>query len=369
LTCADTLVAMRVTAPQDRAAVKEWIDGCGDASHGKQVLDSLAGLQRGEAWVWYPEGGFLQRMKAPPIKTYDSSAAPVHGAQAGPKVGEINLSEVKAALSEAVKEAESNDPKLLRARIAELERSAKAKQPTAVDQSALDRAHAAGKAEAAREWQARDKEQSRIIGTLTGKLGRGAKAAGELAALLHVNGEAVPSELPKTVYQPSKPIAAPPERKLFTKQVKETAEGITGPQQAILDTIATLNVRGIQANRDSIARWLDLHPNGGSYGTNLGYLRSQGYLEGCTLTDSGQAAARANETGIDAALAALPDEPKRNIIRVLLAASGPLSRDELAAALGLHPNGGSYGTNLGRLRTMGLITERGPIQVTEGAMR
>lgn len=116
-----------------------------------------------------------------------------------------------------------------------------------------------------------------------------------------------------------------------------------------------------------VARWQDIHPNGGSYGTNLGYLRSNGYLEGLALTEKGRAAARETPTGYGAALAALPDQPKRAIIEALIQDGKPLTldRNELAERLGLHPNGGSYGTNLGRLRTMGLITERGPIRVTE----
>lgn len=143
------------------------------------------------------------------------------------------------------------------------------------------------------------------------------------------------------------------------------ADVLNGPQQAILDTVLMLETRGIPASRDAVARWLDIHPNGGSYGTNLGLLRSGGYLDGFVLTDQGRAAAREIPTGMDAALAALPDEPKRAILRVLVEAGHPMSRDEVAAALSLHPNGGSYGTNLGRLRTMGLITERGPISPTK----
>ena len=122
LTCADTLIAMRVIAPQDRQAIKDWIDGAGDPTQGKAVLDSLAQLKRGEGWVWYPEGGHLERVAFPPIATYDSSAAPRHGAKAGPEVGRIDLTEVRAALADAVREAEANDPKLLRKRVADLER-------------------------------------------------------------------------------------------------------------------------------------------------------------------------------------------------------------------------------------------------------
>lgn len=130
LTCADTLIAMRVIAPQDRGAVKDWIDGMGDPAKGRAVLDSLALLKRGEGWVWYPEGNFLERTTFPAIMTYDSSAAPKHGEKATLAVGKIDLTEVKAALAEAVKEAEANDPAALRKRIAELERKLKEQKPT-----------------------------------------------------------------------------------------------------------------------------------------------------------------------------------------------------------------------------------------------
>jgi hypothetical protein len=142
----------------------------------------LAQLPRGEGWVWYPEGGHIERVYFPKIKTYDSSATPAHGAKAGPKVAEIDLGEVQKAMAEAVKEAEANDPKLLRKRIADLEREAKAKPgaTTVVDQAAIDRVCAARD----REWQKLIKEREAIIGQLKGRMGKAAE-------LLHVNGEAV----------------------------------------------------------------------------------------------------------------------------------------------------------------------------------
>ncbi|HLO41656.1 MAG TPA: DUF87 domain-containing protein, partial [Phycisphaerales bacterium] len=79
LTCCDTLIAMKVIAPQDRDAIKEWIDGCGDEKKGREVLDTLAQLARGEGWVWYPEGGVLRRVQFPRIQTFDSSATPGDG--------------------------------------------------------------------------------------------------------------------------------------------------------------------------------------------------------------------------------------------------------------------------------------------------
>ena len=84
---------MRVLAPHDRQAVEDWIKGCGDLQQGKEVMNSLASLKRGEGWVWYPEGKFLERMQFPAISTFDSSATPIDGhAIAAPKgTAEIDL--------------------------------------------------------------------------------------------------------------------------------------------------------------------------------------------------------------------------------------------------------------------------------------
>lgn len=124
LTCCDTLISMRMISPQDREAVKAWIDGCGDAKKGREVLDSLAGLGRGEGWAWYPEGNYLERLRFPRIRTFDSSATPTDGeAPAAPKtLADIDLAAVNAALTAAVEEAKANDPKLLRAEVDRLKR-------------------------------------------------------------------------------------------------------------------------------------------------------------------------------------------------------------------------------------------------------
>lgn len=154
LTCADALIAMRVLAPQDRAAVKEWVDACGAPKVGAAVLDSLAQLGRGEGWFWHPETGAPRRVKFPAIATYDSSATPTGGDER-PAPTAIDLEEVRAAMAEAVAEAKANDPKALRAEIERL-RAEMTKAPTAVDGQAVARAVAAAVGEArvamARAW-------------------------------------------------------------------------------------------------------------------------------------------------------------------------------------------------------------------------
>lgn len=121
LTCTETLVAMRVNHPLDRAAVKEWIDGCGDPKNGAEVLNSLAGMPRGEAWVWSPEIGFLERLKFPAIQTFDSFAAPTLDEKEAPKGwATVDLDEVRSKLAHVVEEAKSNDPAMLKAEVRRL---------------------------------------------------------------------------------------------------------------------------------------------------------------------------------------------------------------------------------------------------------
>jgi uncharacterized protein len=174
LTSADTLIAMRVLAPQDRSAVEDWIKGCGDVAQGKEVLSSLAGLARGEGWVWYPEGGFLQRMRFPAIRTFDSSATPTDGGTAATprSAAEIDLTEIRASLADAVREAEENDPKLLQAEIAKLRKLAESRA-TSLDEpdpatlaEAEERGYARGRKEGFAAGAAAMAQQLERIGTL-----------------------------------------------------------------------------------------------------------------------------------------------------------------------------------------------------------
>lgn len=80
------------------------------------------------------------------------------------------------------------------------DRQLAAKPSGQADPQALEKARAAGEAAgaAARDREIRPLivERDRIIGALTGKLGRGHKAASELAALLVANGEATSTPVP-----------------------------------------------------------------------------------------------------------------------------------------------------------------------------
>lgn len=155
LTSCETLIACRVIHKADRDADKDWIDGCADPEVGKAMLADLANMEREDAWCWSPEIGFgPKRITWPMFETYDSFKPQKAGAAKKLKGwADVDLAEVKAKLTMVVEEAKANDPKELRARIAELERAKPRavtpaaavkgyteKEMAAVDASAYDRA-------------------------------------------------------------------------------------------------------------------------------------------------------------------------------------------------------------------------------------
>jgi hypothetical protein len=112
LSQADTLVSMKLTSSQDRAAVGRWIEGQADRSEGQRILAALPRLGRGEGWVWAPSDGILARVAFPLIRTFDSSGAPrkpERGQACGPRPP-VNLASLAAALGEAeTDDAEGGD--------------------------------------------------------------------------------------------------------------------------------------------------------------------------------------------------------------------------------------------------------------------
>ena len=57
LSQADILIAMKLTASQDRDAIGGWIEGQADRQEGKRILGDLPRLPRGEGYLWAPGPG------------------------------------------------------------------------------------------------------------------------------------------------------------------------------------------------------------------------------------------------------------------------------------------------------------------------
>lgn len=212
LTQIELMIAHRHTSPQDRSALKAWIDANDDADHQRDFLAQLSSLKLGEAWFWSP--GWLklfQHVKVRARNTFDSSGTPDSaGASATPKrFADVDLEAIRGKLAKTIELSKADDPKELKKRIAELTRQVKV---APVDKEAIDKAVFLAVERRDQEWLKSIRERDGLIDSLKGRMTKAAD-------LLHVNGEATlkteaPAKAftsqgktyttvaPKTVYQP-----------------------------------------------------------------------------------------------------------------------------------------------------------------------
>jgi ribosome-binding protein aMBF1 (putative translation factor) len=145
LTQLSTLITLGVTSPQDRDAIKAWVDGNADRDKARDVYESLAHLRVGEGWIWAPDLSLLQRVKFPPISTLDTSKTPKAGDApiTSPVFAERDISKLKIKLAQiearhSGKPETAGIPSRPRARRAPLPKRA-FRQPPAAKRPAIER--------------------------------------------------------------------------------------------------------------------------------------------------------------------------------------------------------------------------------------
>lgn len=367
----ETLIVLRTTAPQDRKAIEAWVEY---HALSDELLESLSGLKSGEAWVWSPWLNVVKRTQIHRRGTFDSGATPtLQSSRASATLADVDLESVRKQMATTIERHKAEDPRELKKRIAELERAAKVKTTDTVkpcnhaDEIRQLRQHAknaeteyyrhrAGVAKAATSLAKIAEQLSAIAKKLTN--GDGPATTLDLRSFDTPTGRTVERRI------------AAPERAARKVQTEIASSGdLDGVQQRIVNTIAMLCERDLPRTRDAVARWMGVHPNGGRFNRSLARLRESGRLDGFVLTDQGLALVQPIATGIDALLDALQEDTKRRIVRELMEVKGSLSREQLAERLGIHPNGGRFNRDLAWLRAMGVLPERGPIQLVEGAYR
>jgi hypothetical protein len=375
LTQAECLVALRLVHPKDIGAVMEWVNVQAEPDVAKAMVESLPGLPIGTAWFWSPGwGDFFQRVKVRKRETFDSGATPKAGeAAAKPKkMAAVDLTALGESIKKTAEEAKANDPAALKRQIAELKKQL-AENPVAaapkverVEVPVVTTEQLAEVAVAVAALKTAADRAAETAGRLCGSLDAAVRSpAHKAAAAIRTTAKRV-AIIPKTIPDTTAHHRDPSQK--FTAGAEPSGD-LTGTQQRMLDTIRMLDTRGITPDRDALARWQGLHPNGSRFGGDLARLREAGYLDGCALTDLGNRLARATPTGPDAALEAIPEGTTRTIVRTLADLDKPISREDLAAALGVHHNGSRFGSNLAWLRAMKLIPDRGPILLTEAFRR
>lgn len=383
LTQVETLIAMRLIAPQDRKAVEDWIKDNADPQKGREIMRSLATLKTGQGWIWTPEVDLLARVSFPKIKTFDSSKAPDGSESTVQVLAPIDKEAIAARLKTVAADALANDPVTLKQRIAELERQGRAPVSTKQD---LERAERRGYERALAEFKGK---ASTVMGKACGALLAAAQELNTLATTLkRDSGETlqetapaapIPSQRSKSTHRSAherQPLAVYKEDLPKPPRVGIAGNGgihLSAPQQKLLDKLAWLESLDLYpAPKETLAAVSGASPTSGGYFNNLGKLRSGGWIEYpqsglVAFTTAGRAAAAAPATSgrpIHEHWLQIVSAPQRAILEALIEHHPErITKEKLAADIHVSPTSGGYFNNLGRLRTLGAIDYPVPGQV------
>lgn len=268
LTQVETLFVMRTTGPQDIKAIEAWTQY---HSVDDSMLESLAGLDDGEAWVWSPH--FLkkfERFKFRLSTTFDSGATPKNlrgkDARKIATLVDVDVEKLKSKLNDTIEKAKDENPALLRSRIAKLQADLHSAQVE------LERARSKQPAK-----PVNIEKLGKFIESLRQASERTEKAVLELQKLV---GAPQPALAPKgggvaTLIPPAKEKARPtaPPAKATNGEVK-----LDACPRAILNVLVQRQGESVTASYVSIASGYSIKSSGFSNG--LSTLRTAGLIEG-----------------------------------------------------------------------------------------
>lgn len=130
LTQTECLLLLQTTSPQDQDAVNEWVKRNGTEEDRKTLMDSLASLQQGEAWIYSP--GWLdvfEKINIRERETFNSSATPKVGdKKVDPVLASVDLEKLSEQIKSTLEKQRENDPAHLKKEIRQLKAELK-KQP------------------------------------------------------------------------------------------------------------------------------------------------------------------------------------------------------------------------------------------------
>lgn len=373
LTQAETLVALRLIAPQDRRAVEDWIGEWADPKEAKELLGSLPSLPTGTGWIWAPELGVLKKATFPKIKTYDSGKAPADGDGAGPVLAAIDVPAIQARLGKVAEDAKANDPKALKAEIADLRRQLvkadKANiQGAKADPAEIEKARRAGLEEGIALGFA---EAVASLRNIKAKID---KAQAELTSLVMRAPPPVkptPARVAQRIERPnpSRQVGGsnPPARS------NPPAEGITSALQRVLDAIAWWRKIGQHpVERSRAAVVAGYSPKASTFGVYIADLVKRGLVYSepgrVGLTDEGLRIAKTPEASTreelrDMARSLLKPQEQRVFDVIYDAFPAPMLRASVAEAVGLSPTASTAGVYIATVAGYGLIEPDGRGQV------
>lgn len=368
-TQAEILVVHRLLGPQDVEAVRQWIKYHGD---NEGILGQLATLSLGDAFLWAPDFPEskpigLKRVHFLHRETFDSSATPKAGEKrVEPKaLAPVDVDKLRAKLAATIERAKAEDPKELRKRIAELERTTKQKAaaaPATVKEKVVEkRVEVAVLKEGQLARLEKVVERWSTAGEQVVTVGR------ELAQVLARLHRSSNGHAPQPAPARAVPISRPEPRAQARPRRTEPSESLSRPQQKLLDALAWLeSINTRPAKRSSVAFVAEVSSKSSGFEKNVSTLSTLGLIRYPTggmieLTDDGRAIANppddapTTEALQDAVLRRL-SRPQAELLRQLIAVyPESLPRAELGDRAGQSDTSSGFEKNVSTLRTLGLV--------------
>lgn len=367
ITQCDTLICHQLVHRTDRDALRDWVRGYDTAGQGEQFLESIAGLEPGQAWIWSPAWlKVFKRIKINRRKTFDTGAAPSHGHAARTmQRAELDLDQLRGQLAEIVDKAKADDPAELKRRLAEAEKKLRDRprvQPEPIEVPVLKN----GQLDRAMKFTGKLEDLVSQIGTMAGTL---SAAIGQ--ATSPSPHKAVPAGTPAPSSNRAGPAASPARGPVTVP--KDHDAGANGEivigkcERAILTALAQYP-QGRSLTQVSLLTSYTL----GGMKNALGKLRTAGMI-------NREHPVRITDPGLAALGEWTPLPTGRELANHWLAKLGKCERGILGVLLALHPNGlllddlaervgytrGGMKNALGHLRTLELITRGHPIKASD----
>lgn len=366
-TQSEILIAHRIIGPQDRNAIDEWIKYHHEEERRREVLETLATLKTGEAWVWspdfpeaYPIG--LRRVSILQPETYDSRRTPKAGEhlEAVRPLIPVDLEKLRDKMQATIERAKAEDPRELRAKIVKLEQQLRA---APVNEEAIQKAVEVAVAHKEREASAMIQKIKALIGSIRHHTETMAQVCDEVNIF---ESGTMDSATPVKWTAPARP-RNPPKAFLAVGENNHLPVG----EHAILRALAMYSDG---CKRDQLTVLTGYKRS--SRDAYLARLKARGLVDfnGVSVfaTDAGKAALGKDYEPLplgkelrDYWLARLP-EGERKVLEVLLDSGGnPVSRSVIDEATGYKRS--SRDAYLSRLKSRRLIEEAGLGEVRASA--
>lgn len=385
LTQIELMVCHAVTSPQDRKALQLWIEGKDGEGHAGEFLESLASLDRGQAWFWMPSQDLFSLVQVRMRETFDSSKTPELGEKPAVPLNaaHVELNALRAALespgsdgsdgeNEGVQKIGKKGDKTHIKRTSPPESRKEGVDPAIVDQ-----------------LTARIRELEGLVEQLQKLIRRAHAPAAAAARLLEespaIHTVVIPAGIKlerSEMEEPGQVEELTPETTIHARVVDfgEGAVQLPAPRQAILDALQGLTKVGLdEVLRENVAVFAGQSPKSSAFTAHLSWLSNQDFIEYRTpgtvsITPRGAYHANGSKKTpktraqlLEAWLAYLAAGEQR-IVKVLYERHPlPLTRSALAILAMSSEKSSAYTAHISNLAKLGLIKYPGPgkVQLTD----